>query len=417
MRKIIIVLVALGSYCHANAQLTNAGQLIHLETDAVVVVNDSYLHKGGVVSNNGTLAVKGNWTNNDISSVVFNNDSEGTVLLNGNSQEIGGSSTTAFPSLTLSKPASGAMSTFSAMGPGKWLSSNIAVKGVLSLQDQQLHAEFNTIHVINADADAITRTSGFISTDNFGALIRNTNSNSPYLFPLGSVNSTTVLYRPLSFQPKNSLENTFSATLNFNDPTSEGFDKAKKRHDIQSVWDKYYFVLGQKSGNSGFDINFYQNSEEEKSATQLVHWEKYFSVWGKASPSTVTSGSFGDDLSGKILNTSILYSSTETFSNMPFTFSGSSGLVNPFTFYNGFSPDGDGKNDQWNIKNIELYPDNKLSIFNRWGDEVYNAKGYTNATAWDGANVQSGTYYYVLNVTVDGAPQVYKGFITMIKKD
>lgn len=417
MKKIIIVLIALGSFCHANAQLTNKGQVIHLAEGALVTVKDSYLHKSGVVSNNGTFSVTGNWTNDDISSVVFHKDSKGEVILNGGEQHIGGTSTTVFPSLTLSKSGNSPTVLSSASSSDKWLASNIAVAGVFDLKDQQLHAEFNNIHILNADANAIIRSTGFISTDNFGALIRNTNSNSSYLFPMGSVNGTELLYRPVSFQPNNTLENTFSATLNFNDPTSEGFDKSKKRYDIQNVWDKYYFVLGQKSGGSKFNVNFFQNSDLEKSATQLVHWERYFAVWGKASPSTVTTGSFGDDLNGKVLNTSILYSSTESFDKMPFTFSGSSGIVNPFTFYNAFSPDGDGKNDLWNIKNIELHPDNKLSIFNRWGDEVFNAKGYTNATGWDGANVQSGTYYYVLNVTIDGAPKVFKGFITMIKKD
>jgi gliding motility-associated-like protein len=177
--------------------------------------------------------------------------------------------------------------------------------------------------------------------------------------------------------------------------------------------------LGQKAGSSKFNITFYQNSETEKNSTQLVHWEKFYSVWGKASPSVISTGKFANDLAGSNLNTSVLYTSTEPFQNMPFTFSGTSAasLVNPFTFFNAFSPDGDGKNDTWAIKNIELYPDNKLTIFNRWGDEVYSAKGYNNATGWDAQNVQSGTYYYVLTANIDGSARVFKGFVTLIKKN
>jgi gliding motility-associated-like protein len=68
-----------------------------------------------------------------------------------------------------------------------------------------------------------------------------------------------------------------------------------------------------------------------------------------------------------------------------------------------FSPNGDGINDYWHVQDIEKYPDNELSIFNRWGKLVYFKKQYDNS--WDGkANVNvvgsnelpEGTYYYVL---------------------
>ncbi|MBC7915003.1 MAG: gliding motility-associated C-terminal domain-containing protein [Pyrinomonadaceae bacterium] len=413
MKKILVILLALSGYSElSKAQLTNSGQLIHLNGDAVITVNSSYIHKkdavtnfSGTITNNGTLTVKENWTNDDPASVVFDKESQGLVDLSGDVQVIGGNSNTVFPSLTLS-------------GSGdKWLASNIVIAGVLSLGDKQLHAEFNNVHIINPNVNAITGT-GFISTDNYGALLRNTNSNAEYLFPMGSIKNSVTLYRPINFKPDNSLDNIFSATINYNDPGNDGFDHTRKRYDIQNVWDKYYFVLGQKSGNSKFNVTFFQNSKSEKNATQLVHWEKYYSVWGKASPSTVTGGSFGSDLAGDTLNTSVLYTAPESFQSMPFTFSSLSSTagLNPFTFFNAFSPDGDGKNDTWYVKNIELYPDNKLTIFNRWGDEVYNAKGYSNEKGWDGADLSSGTYYYVLTANIDGTARIYKGFITLIKK-
>src|SRR5690606_10931273 len=37
----------------------------------------------------------------------------------------------------------------------------------------------------------------------------------------------------------------------------------------------------------------------------------------------------------------------------------------------GFSPNGDGINDFWKIEGIGDYPDNKVSIYNRWGDMVF----------------------------------------------
>lgn len=84
-----------------------------------------------------------------------------------------------------------------------------------------------------------------------------------------------------------------------------------------------------------------------------------------------------------------------------------------------FTPDGDGKNDYFVIKNIEAYPNNELVVFNRWGNEVYKAAGYNNE--WDGtaqandlnmshSKLPSGTYYYVLD-TNDPVQKVKKGFV------
>ncbi|WP_291129062.1 gliding motility-associated C-terminal domain-containing protein [Flavobacterium sp. UBA7682] len=75
--------------------------------------------------------------------------------------------------------------------------------------------------------------------------------------------------------------------------------------------------------------------------------------------------------------------------------------------YNEFSPNNDGANDTFTIDCIENYPNNKLSVYNRYGSLVYDRKAYNND--WDGtANVSgainreeklpTGTYYYILDI-------------------
>jgi gliding motility-associated-like protein len=49
---------------------------------------------------------------------------------------------------------------------------------------------------------------------------------------------------------------------------------------------------------------------------------------------------------------------------------------------NVVTPNGDGKNDTWIIKNIEQYPNNTVRIFDRAGRLIYVKKGYSNE--WDG---------------------------------
>jgi gliding motility-associated-like protein len=63
---------------------------------------------------------------------------------------------------------------------------------------------------------------------------------------------------------------------------------------------------------------------------------------------------------------------------------------------NVITPNGDGLNDVFIVKNITVYPENTLSIFNRWGKKVYEKQGYKND--WDGGGLEDGTYYYVLKI-------------------
>ena len=76
----------------------------------------------------------------------------------------------------------------------------------------------------------------------------------------------------------------------------------------------------------------------------------------------------------------------------------------------GFSPNGDGINDFFNITGIENYPNAEVTIYNRWGDEVWanGVSGYKNnmSDGFIGKNKQDGilpdgTYYYVVKFNVE----------------
>ena len=85
--------------------------------------------------------------------------------------------------------------------------------------------------------------------------------------------------------------------------------------------------------------------------------------------------------------------------------------------YNTFSPNGDGINDTWYIGNIYKYPDNKLSVYNRYGKLVYKVNGYANS--WDGKaygdELPSGTYFYDLDLASGKGNDLYHGTITIIR--
>jgi gliding motility-associated-like protein len=74
---------------------------------------------------------------------------------------------------------------------------------------------------------------------------------------------------------------------------------------------------------------------------------------------------------------------------------------------NSFSPNGDGINDYWDIKNISSYPKAEISVFARSGQKIYHSIGYGNA--WDGTyngkKLPIGTYYYIIDLREDDLPQ------------
>jgi len=85
---------------------------------------------------------------------------------------------------------------------------------------------------------------------------------------------------------------------------------------------------------------------------------------------------------------------------------------------NTFSPNGDGKNDTFEILYIDQYSNNVLQIFDRWGQMVYETTAYSYEKAWDGKNKKNelaeGDYYYHLELR-DENKRVYDGSITLIK--
>ncbi len=60
---------------------------------------------------------------------------------------------------------------------------------------------------------------------------------------------------------------------------------------------------------------------------------------------------------------------------------------------NVFTPNGDGKNDAFVIKDIELRPW-QLTVYNRWGAKVYHSPAYRND--WRGDDLAAGVYFYEL---------------------
>jgi gliding motility-associated-like protein len=82
---------------------------------------------------------------------------------------------------------------------------------------------------------------------------------------------------------------------------------------------------------------------------------------------------------------------------------------------NTFTPNGDGINDLWEIKNLNLYNDCVLEVYTSQGLVVYRAVNYSKP--WDGKfngkPLPAGTYYYVINTNSER--KSIAGYVTILK--
>ncbi len=80
-----------------------------------------------------------------------------------------------------------------------------------------------------------------------------------------------------------------------------------------------------------------------------------------------------------------------------------------------FSPNGDGVNDGFVIKDLADYAQNELIVLNRWGNEVYRQANYQNT--WSGTGLNEGTYFYIVRLKKANGDSwvIKKGYVTLIR--
>jgi gliding motility-associated-like protein len=81
---------------------------------------------------------------------------------------------------------------------------------------------------------------------------------------------------------------------------------------------------------------------------------------------------------------------------------------------NLFTPNNDGYNDYWVINVIGMTFPISVTVYNRYGDEVYYSGNYQNDWngMWKGNPLPQATYYYIIK---DAAGIIYKGPVTIVR--
>ena len=86
----------------------------------------------------------------------------------------------------------------------------------------------------------------------------------------------------------------------------------------------------------------------------------------------------------------------------------------PFSLPNVFTPNGDGMNDVFDAQlpnSVELI---ELSIFNRWGNEVFRTTDPE--IKWDGSNFSEGVFFWILTYRIsEGEQQSKSGSLQLLR--
>jgi gliding motility-associated-like protein len=80
------------------------------------------------------------------------------------------------------------------------------------------------------------------------------------------------------------------------------------------------------------------------------------------------------------------------------------------------TPNNDGYNDTWKIRNIDLFPNAEVFVYTRWGKLVFNTKNIS-GNEWDGTFkgklLPTDSYTYILRL--NNGDQDKSGVVSIIR--
>jgi gliding motility-associated-like protein len=83
---------------------------------------------------------------------------------------------------------------------------------------------------------------------------------------------------------------------------------------------------------------------------------------------------------------------------------------------NIITPNNDGFNDTWKMRNIDLFPDAEVLVYNRWGKLVFKTRNISD-NEWDGTMdgklLPTDSYHYILYLNDGSEPR--SGVISIIR--
>lgn len=363
----VFFLFALGITEGDSQSFYNKGSIVTVMPGTIFTAQDSLVNEG-TFTNDGNLVMGGTWLNTGTyhagaGEITFNSTTaSGPQIINHNNQS--------FSKLTISG------------GGTKLILADITIEDEIVLLEGVVQAE-NDARVIIED-DAIVSGGSDVSHINAPVYQK---PGGDKLYPLGD----GATYLPVRLAAEGDSEALIGI---------EGFavtgGALSRGPSLTAVSNKRYWVVDFDEGYSQQvfitlpvrDEHSLGNMDDVVVAASPGKGEDFISL-GRS------------DVSGNLTNGFVKSERPVTQPLVALAANVNDGAV---MVYNAISPNGDDKNEFLVIANIESYPDNRLTIFNRWGDKVFEITGYDNrdrvfrgqSNVGEEKNLTNGTYFYTL---------------------
>lgn len=376
-----------GVFAQTNTMINN-GELYILPNTLVSTQFDFNNTASGVVFNDGEFQFYKNYNNNGLFTHTSNRTTGYTVFQGSQPQQISGTqSSKHFDVLFNNTSAQYPFDLNSDMiidGVGNF--SNGIVKINKSNGGQMLFG--NGASQMNASDKSYVE--GLVEKQ----------GNIAFVFPIG----ISGYYRLAGISAPSNAAHTYASEY-FKENTNTKYPHKDRTGIIAQVNDQEYWTINQADGTNGsviVTLSWHsQTTPVEFRGTQdlhIVRWDPKQNLW-------VDEGGIVDE-SNNTVTTPVEVEGFGVFTLGKIK----EKYLNPgdVVVYNGVTPDNDGINDYLIIDNINYFPNNNLTIFNRWGRKVYQTSGYdtkgnvfTGVADSSGEKLPSGTYYYVLEYLYD----------------
>lgn len=234
-----------------------------------------------------------------------------------------------------------------------------------------------------------------------------------FIFPIGDAN----FYRPAIVDGVET-ETTISARYYYE---WIQFPQDEVQFGVELYRDEFWYISG---GDKSYDITLTYDTrtstfDSDETDIKIVSYDENHDISYRindAEPVSVMSQlSYMEVLSESVDTSFVLYG----FAKDEYPSSGVDLFVPQI-----LSPNGDGNNDIFVIKGLGAYPNNKLVVFNRYGDVLYEKENYDNS--WDGTSnkrvflggddnaLPSGTYFVLI---FSNGERIYKDFVQLIRPE
>jgi gliding motility-associated-like protein len=365
MKNKIAIFFCFISFSSWSQIVVTSGGVLSITPTVSFYANGDFINNGQVL-NNGSLYITGAWTN------TGNYEAEsGQVTFDGPSTQVINHNAQSFDKLVISG------------GGQKIFDADIQIGSELSLQ--------NGILVSNKQSKIILSDSAKITGGSSVSFVQGpvyANGTGAKLFPVG-INAT---YLPLSFTNVSGTSPVVSIEVIEPNP-NKTVDAS-----LRAVSPQWYWKVTTVSGTfSGSPVTLQLSNDSFSEPNNIVV--------AQASSLTDPFQSLGrGDFSGTQSNGTVTSKDPATLSIL----TTGEEILEGLTVYDGFSPNGDDKNQTWYIQNIEVLADTKfnhVTIYDRWGDSVYDVDNYNNTTAVfagqtnNGTDLPSGVYFYKISFT------------------